>query len=186
MYDEELPQGQEFDHILEKFDQANKLISHFSCVIERATEEHTRINSQLEQATQLIDDMNQLHSLHRLEHTTTTEVRPLIFDNSSPAKNSKSELSEPIEFHDILVEIDVNTVIININFKDIGQRKVAYFGRLPYKYTGGTHQAAEFPKFEYFETMCDKLKSICPEFNLENYACMATLFTILPYPVSLS
>ena len=72
----------------------------------------------------------------------------------------------------------VNDVLDNClaDYSNVGQREVAYYGSLPYSYTGKAHPPASFPKKPIFDAIFNEMKSVDPAFNRDTYTCVSTLY----------
>ena len=97
------------------------------------------------------------------------------------------QLQEPVGFLDFEIKGDVGEFIKNFDFKNIGERKVCYFGNVPYKYGNTVHDPQPYPDSGALHNITAQLatKLDDPNFNIENYSCLITLYedgeSCLPY-----
>ena len=62
------------------------------------------------------------------------------------------------------------------DYERVGQREVAYYGSLPYSYTGKSHTPASYPKKPVFDDIFYKMLNVEPSFTKDTYTCVATLY----------
>ena len=134
------------DKYVENLNEYSKLISFFSC----------RLN----------DAKSWLEELQ----TRTTLPSP------TPSPSPSVELQEPVSFlnfdiKDYQVE-DFRTLI----YTTIGERKVCYFGNKPYQYSKVVHKPQEYPTSGVIRDITDKLMDNIPDFDIEKYSCLVTLY----------
>jgi len=58
----------------------------------------------------------------------------------------------------------------------VGGRLTAFFGKTAYAYGRISHRANPYPTNALFSTICDRLASVVPDFNLDRYSCLVTLY----------
>ena len=84
-------------------------------------------------------------------------------------------LIKPVNFLNCDVDnVTIEQIYKDIKFKPLGNREVAYFGSVPYKYTGKTHHPAEYPDSVVFKNMFTKIHVTNNNFTPENYTCVVT------------
>ena len=77
-------------------------------------------------------------------------------------------------------KFEFNRLNSELTFEDtFSNRKVAYFGEFPYKYTGGYHRAKQIPSDSYLAEILVAVQDFCKDHNL-NYSdfnsCMVTKY----------
>ena len=66
-------------------------------------------------------------------------------------------------------EFDVNTLDQEISYShDVNNRKIKFYGAVPYEYSGVVHQPCNVPKDCYLLTIIDKIKVLFPHFNFNS------------------
>ena len=66
-------------------------------------------------------------------------------------------------------EFDVNTLDQEIPYShDLNNRKIKFYGAVPYKYSGVVHQPCNVPKDCYLLTIIDKIKVLFPHFKFNS------------------
>ena len=132
-----------------------KLIFDLSCTVTRAQK--------------YIDQMNV--TVHR-----ETEVDTAAGDTPP---DTVTQDSEPVCFvKNLKIDRSISDFIADIDLEREGNRRVAYYGPVDYKYGRTHHKARDYPDSEHmdyvFNTISETLGD--PDFNKINYSCLFTLY----------
>ena len=144
-----------------------KLIRSFSCTVSKLEERIQILNNSLDSSHEVLSKLPVSTPVVNDEHNYP--------NNTHITHTVANELPHPMCIHEQKVNIDVNNILDNISFKDIGNRKVAYYGTKPYKYAGVHHPACDYPKLDFFDNILENMKLINTDFNLSEYTCTVTL-----------
>ena len=90
-----------------------------------------------------------------------------------------TELDNPVSFSNIsFSDIKYEDIERDIKFTDklSGDRETAYYGSVGYSYNNITHELAEYPNIQVFDTLFRELQTIDPECTRENYTCLVTRY----------
>ena len=107
---------------------------------------------------------------------STPEAPKPTLDTSG--KLSGDPLPEPVCFLDFTVKGNVKDFCDNLKFQHIGERKVCYFGNVPYKYGNVVHEPQPYPDSGALRDIIGQLTTQIdyPNFNMDNYSCLITLY----------
>ena len=153
-------------------DFSKNILTDFERVLNKYNKLTTDISYLLGVAAEHLDDMKTITSL-------TQSADPLI-SGTEHVSSPDGKLSEPVCVLNLkLLDLNVNQILGEM---DVGEsascnRKVAYYGNLPYSYGRGiTHSPQNYPECETFKYIFDKLSAVDSEFTPENYTCLVTLY----------
>ena len=154
-------------------DNLTHLISrHVTATSERldhANKQLEELQKQIDAANTLVSDITKLHtppdpSAPRLsptvdgnDNTTGTECPFEMLSNVCCDQFTVDSLTKDIKYD-----------------KSFRNRRVAYYGKYPYNYTGGQHRARDFSESPYLSSILEKLDSLIP--NLKYNSAMVTLY----------
>ena len=116
--------------------ECNRIIDHFSYVLESSDARLALVNEELVKAQSYIE------SLHT-SNAVTSHSKSVSTDNI---------MHKPLTFLECIIDnITVADIQNNINFTHIANRQVAYFGAYPYSYSGKQHDPAPYPELSLFD-----------------------------------
>ena len=152
----------------------SELTSSFSRHVEEANSRMVELKRSLEHATKLItgaqlsddhlsDELLDSRAVHSPSAPDTSGTKPTKSAGTSPVLPYHIFPGNPfasfsVEQLDTCTEYD----------STFNNRKVAYYGTLPYKYTGGSHKPRDISSNPYLEQISKKLEELfpdCPAFN---------------------
>ena len=100
-------------------------------------------------------------------------------DPPTPLSDGMLNLPEAVCLLDFKLNVDFNATDItdsDISFREIGSRKVAYFGGIDYSYDKVTHTACPYPDNAALNSIIDQLSSKIEDFSRDTYTCLITLY----------
>ena len=141
--------------------QSKEIIKRFSCTLLEAEACLTKVGTDMNIAQDILCDLK-----------TLKEVPP-----TDIVSTNNCIVGEPVSFLNCTVEdISVDDVINSLNFDKIGNRYVAYFGSIPYEYSGKSHSPCKYPDISFFDKMFKTISATNKHFTRENFTCVATLY----------
>ena len=109
----------------------------------------------------------------RTRHETEKEETDEIFYDCT---SNDFDLPPPVCFLEFNVGegLQVSDFTHDIEFKKIGNRKVAHFGTQEYRYGGITHPPRDYPTCVALDSVCSRLQASIPDFNRSEWGCLIT------------
>ena len=143
----------ELNHTTTNLNHCHELIQSFSCTLSSYEERILELTNNLQQAETLINQLNR-------------KTTPTVSDFNTHFSRVDVDFGQ----------ITINECTENINFEKLGNRKVAYFGDVPYRYPGKEHIPCEYPETPIFERMFTEIKRFDDDFTKSNYTCLVTQY----------
>ena len=85
---------------------------------------------------------------------------------------------KPVCFIDVVNFSNINMADIcqTVNLQRIGNRQVAYFGPVDYRYNKVVHKAAEYPATVVFDNIREETAKVVDDFSFEEYSCLLNYY----------
>ena len=80
-----------------------------------------------------------------------------------------------LDFSDLNVDTVLEELIVDSPATH-GNRLVAYFGNIPYRYGAVKHDTSPYPVGGVFDLIFTRMQAVIPDFNPSNYTCLVTLY----------
>ena len=80
-----------------------------------------------------------------------------------------------ISFSDLSVDDILNELKVEAPATH-GNRLMAYYGNISYRYGHVRHEASEYPQGKTFDTIFSRMQAAVPDFTKSNYSCLVTLY----------